>query len=298
MKNVVGIYHGDCLDGTTAAAVLLKKFPGATLHPLTRMYTPEEAALVIEKLDQETEVYMVDFSLHEAGMEKMVEKVAKITVIDHHIGAKEMFESLVEKHGGNFEFVFDNSRSGASLSWVYFFGKETMPRIVALVEEIDLFKWKPGTHAKALGAYGIFLINKPEEVLKYFDAPIESILKKGESIHEFLQLLTGEYVEHAEATVLQIGGYKIRSYNVPAIIRSEFGHRLSLRWKEAVAIFTVIKGNTVRLNFRSDDECSPTALEFAKMLGGGGHKNAAGANVPLKKFCEMIVYENHDSHST
>ena len=35
MQKVVVIYHKDCIDGTTAAAVVLRRFPEAKLFPLS-----------------------------------------------------------------------------------------------------------------------------------------------------------------------------------------------------------------------------------------------------------------------
>jgi hypothetical protein len=34
MEHVVCIYHKNCIDGTTAAAVVLKRFPSADVVPL------------------------------------------------------------------------------------------------------------------------------------------------------------------------------------------------------------------------------------------------------------------------
>ena len=104
MSNIIGIYHGDCLDGTTAAAVLLKKFPNIKLYPLPRSYTTEDANNVINVLDKNTEVYITDFSLSESEMEKIILKAKKTIAIDHHISVKKMFEALAQKHKNNFKF--------------------------------------------------------------------------------------------------------------------------------------------------------------------------------------------------
>lgn len=50
-----------------------------------------------------------------------------------------------------------------------------------------------------------------------------------------------------------------------------------------------INGNFVKFSIRGNEGQSPTALDVAKLLGGGGHKNAAGAEIPLNDFLKMII---------
>jgi oligoribonuclease NrnB/cAMP/cGMP phosphodiesterase (DHH superfamily) len=63
---------------------------------------------------------------------------------------------------------------------------------------------------------------------------------------------------------------------------------LATRYNEAVCLFS-INGDYVKLSFRSLDNYNPSALDLAKLLNGGGHRNAAGASVSINEFCSMIM---------
>jgi nanoRNase/pAp phosphatase (c-di-AMP/oligoRNAs hydrolase) len=49
-----------------------------------------------------------------------------------------------------------------------------------------------------------------------------------------------------------------------------------------------IRGSQVRLSFRSLDHHTPSAFDIASSLGGGGHKNAAGASIARDDFLKML----------
>ena len=95
-------------------------------------------------------------------------------------------------------------------------------------------------------------------------------------------------MEGAEQTLLKIGDFTVKAFNV-GNFQSEIGNILAEKLGEAVALFN-IKGYQVRFSFRSVEGQSPSALDLAKILGGGGHKNAAGASIPLEQFCKIIKF--------
>ncbi len=288
MERKICIYHKNCTDGTTAAAVLLKKFPDCELVPLEHGYSEEDFEGFLSLIDKNTEVYIVDFSPRKEDLEKLLQKAKRVVLIDHHIGVKELLENLSKKYR-NLEYVFDNNHSGASLTWIYFFGKENIPYIVKLVEDKDIWKWEFGDKTKYANTYLILLTNKPEEVLKLLDSSINEVLEKGKILSDYTDYLITNFIEKAKEIFIRVGDYKVRAYNT-GIFQSEIGNLLCQKFKEPIALFN-INGYVVKFSFRSCDYVSPSALELAKLLGGGGHKNAAGAVVPLKDFCNMIIFE-------
>src|SRR3989344_5286120 len=126
MQKVIGVYHGDCPDGTTAAAVLLTKFPSAEIFPLRHHHEEADIAPILEKMDKDTTVYTVDNAI---DVERFLPIAKEVITIDHHIGAHEEMGTLAQKYK-NFTYVFDNEKSGASLTWSYFFPDEPMPDVV------------------------------------------------------------------------------------------------------------------------------------------------------------------------
>ncbi len=288
MSKKICIYHKNCTDGTTAAAVLLKKFKDCELIPLEHGYAEEDFEGILSLIGRDTEVYIVDFSPRIEDLEKIINKAKKVVVIDHHIGVKEDLQKLSEKYS-NFEYIFDNNKSGASLTWVYFLGSNNIPDIVKLVEDKDIWKWEFGEKTKYANTYLFLFTNKPEEVLNLLNQPIEKILEKGKILSDYTDYLINHFIDRAKEVFIKIGKYKVKAYNT-GLFQSEIGNLLCEKFKEPIVLFN-INGYVVKFSFRSCDNVSPSALELAKLLGGGGHRNAAGAVVPLKDFCNMIIFE-------
>ena len=284
--SIVGIYHGDCSDGTGAAAVLLKKFPSIKLFPLKHHHTEEDLAPILEAVNSETTVYFVDFAL---GVERLLSMAKEVTVIDHHISEKERMEALAEKHK-NLSYVFNNEKSGATLAWAHFFGEETTPELLRLIQDVDIWQWKFGDRTKHMSRFLIPYVNQPDVVLGFLSENIEKLLEKGAAISDFADYVVKSFVERAEPTYVMIGEHKVPAFNAQHMFVSEIGHELSKKFGAAVLLYS-IRETRVRMSFRSIEGQSPSALDLATSLGGGGHRLAAGGDAPLKKFCGMIVFE-------
>lgn len=284
MKTVC-IYHKNCTDGTTAAAVLLLKYPDCVLFPLDHNYRDEEFQPILESVDKETTVYIVDFALKSPFFERLVEKAKEVINLDHHVSAKESLEEFAKNYP-NFKFIFDNNKSGASITWEYLFGKEPPP-IVKYVEDKDIWKWEFGDTTKYVNDYLFLYTNKPQELKELLYQDINQIIEKGKIINQYTTFLIENFVEKAKDLFIQIGTYKVRAYNT-GLFQSEIGNKLSTLHDQAVCLFN-INGDYVKLSFRSLDHHNPSALDLAKLLNGGGHKNAAGSSLNLKEFCNIIL---------
>lgn len=289
--NVAGIYHGDCIDGTAAAAVLLKKFPDARLFPLDRNYTEKDIVEIYEALEPGTILYIVDFALRtDAEVRTLAKKASRVVTIDHHISDTERLKKLAAEYE-KFEYVFDNKRSGASLTWVYFFGAETMPRIIALVEDGDTGKFEFPEETTLSGGVLMPLMGKPKEMGAIFETPIAEILADGKKKIDFMYFLLETYMRKTDPVFLKIGTHAVPAYNVTFNVermRSTLGHMLAEKHNGTVVLFR-ISGNEVGLSIRGLDGAEPSALELAQILGGGGHRNASGARVTVQKFYTMLV---------
>jgi len=287
MEKVVCIYHGNCTDGTTAAAVVLKKYPDAKTYPLEHGYSEEDLNGILSTLDRNTTLYIVDFSLKEKDLKQVLQKAGKVINIDHHISVKDFLEKI-ERLYDNFVYIFNNNRSGASLTWDYIFGTEP-PWIIKYVEDQDIWKWEYGENTKYVNLYLLPLTNKPEEIVQLFDKPVEELIEKGKIIASFTDYLINRFVERAKETPVKIGKYIVKGFNTN-YFQSEIGNILATKYNQAVLLFS-IQGMVVKMSFRSNTGHKPDALDLAKEAGGGGHRNAAGALVPLAEFFEMIQFE-------
>lgn len=292
MAEIIGIYHKDCLDGTTAAAVLLKKFPDVVLRPLSHRYKEEDLNSIVKEVGEETTVYILDFSLREGHSEKLIKKVTEVINIDHHIGAEEKLK-ILDKNYSNFSFVFDNDRSGASLTWIYFYGEENIPQLIKYIEDSDIWRFTYGDETRYAVSFLYQFSGHPEEMLDYINASeekIQKVLRDGKMIKEYRDGQRDTLLRSVDTINLKIKEYVVPIHNTPEFLRSDVGHILATKLGKTVATF-VINGDVVKLHFRGSDEHNPSALDLAKILDGGGHRNAAAASVSLKKFCEMIIFK-------
>ena len=282
MKKIVAIYHKNCIDGTTAAAIVLRKFKEAQLFPLSHDYTEEDLGQVLDVIDEATEIYTVDCVI---GVPEILSRGFKVAAIDHHIGIKEQF-SLLAKENSNFTFIFDNDKSGASLSWQYFFPNEEMPEMIKLVEDSDLWKGQYGDDTKYVNNYLWLWVNNPAKILQILEGDLNEVKKKGEVISTYAEKEISDLLE-LPPIHLKISEYVFKAYNITNYV-SACGNILAERNGQTAVMFT-IKGSDVKFSFRAKAGQEPSALDLAKSLGGSGHVLAAGARVPLTKFIEMIV---------
>lgn len=292
-ENIICIYHKNCTDGTFSAAVLLEKFPNCHLFPLEHGYTEKDLNEILEHIDKNTTVYITDFALRKDDLIKVLNKADKVINIDHHIGVKGELEEISKQYE-NFKFIFDNNSSGASLTWKVLNPDKEVPKLIKLVEDKDIWKWEFKEETKFANLYLYMFADKVEEAKGFLKQDIKEILEKGSSISLFVDYLILKFIENPNPTYLQIGDYLVKGFNA-GNFQSELGNLLSEKYDEAVAIFN-IKGNQVRFSFRSHDKHNPSALELAKILGGGGHRNASGAVITLEQFCQMIKFEQGDKN--
>jgi len=83
-RSVLAVYHKDCIDGTVAAAVILKKFPKADVFPLAHNYTRDNIQPIFKKVVGKPVIYTVDCAL---GVKEFLDAGCSVVVIDHHAGA-------------------------------------------------------------------------------------------------------------------------------------------------------------------------------------------------------------------
>lgn len=280
MEKTIIIYHADCIDGTTAAAVALKKFPDAHFFPLSHSYTDEDMG-PIRALAGDTPIFILDCAL---GVDELLADGRSLVVLDHHESVRE--EMLARAATENrLTYIFDNEKSGASLAWAYFFPDEPVPLMIQYVEDADLWKWKFGDIGRYAMSYLSMLRDDPERMLSAIEGDTDAIIAHGRILSEYADREIEEQVSILP-NEMRVGEHRIPAYNV-TVYQSAVGNILSEREGSVVALYT-IKGPNVKISFRSKDGQYPTARTVAEMLGGGGHEHAAGASVPLADFLATI----------
>jgi oligoribonuclease NrnB/cAMP/cGMP phosphodiesterase (DHH superfamily) len=292
MSKTVCIYHGNCADGFTAAWVVQKWWYERsgnseldnTIDFIAGVYqTPPPLEQV-----KDADVIIVDFSYKRAVMEQIAAAASSAIWIDHHKTAIEDMEGFTR---GNFIRYLDFDRSGAGLTWDYFFPGQPRPRLVNTVEDRDLWKFLiPAT--RELQAYIFsyeYSFDKWDELERQFaDGNQYNMLvaagsaierKHFKDIRELLPICTRN---------ISIAGVIIPCANLPYTMVSDAGNIMA---KQNPTLFGICyyDGMSGRnFSLRSIDG-GVDVSEIAKQYGGGGHKHAAGFRVSFEKAREFEI---------
>ena len=263
----VCIYHGNCADGFGAAWVVWK----ALRHKVefyAGVYSQPPPPVAGR------DVFIVDFSYKRPVLLEMAKAANSITVLDHH---KTAAEDLTDLPAGihNLTTRFNMERSGAMLTWEYFFKDSKPPKLLQHIQDRDLWKFElEGTRAIQANLFSYPYDFEEWDALMW--ASPESLISDGEAIErkhhkdiaELLKVVTRRMV---------IGGHDVPVANLPYIYVSDAAHELAKDEPFAACYWDTPKGRVFGL--RSTDTGVDVSA-VAKSYGGGGHRNASGFTVP------------------
>lgn len=267
-KKIVVLYHKDCSDGFTAAWAAWKKFGSRADYIGVEYHLAPPIGL------KNRDVYLVDFCYDEAVMKKIIAENKKVVVLDHHLSRKNVVEQMSEyRFGINF--------SGAVLSWRYFHPKKQTPWLVRYVEDIDLWRFKLPRTREIMVYVRMFehgftawdrIATDLESKSKRSDYQ-----KKGTLLLEFRNHYIKKLV--SESDLFHWEGLWTRVANSP-VFRSEIGNAL-LGGKVKIGLVWDQRGGIIFVSLRSRGKIDVSKI--AQKYGGGGHKNAAGFEIPAKR---------------
>ena len=266
-QKIVVIYHGDCPDGFGGAYAAWKKF-GADAEYVAAYDRKNPEVDLTGK-----EAYIIDFSYPKEVLLDVEKKAARLVVLDHHIGVKEAVEAVREH-------IFDNDRSGTGIAWNYFHPDEPLPKMLAHVQDNDLWRFTLPS-AKEIA---VFL-----GTIEFDFALWDNLAREFEDGAQFTRIaergkIYSEYFDHAcariieDADVVELGEYRVFAVNAPRMFRSALGHMLALK-KPPFAIVWGQKHDQWHFSLRGDGSIDLTAI--AARYGGSGHRSSAWFRLPL-----------------
>jgi oligoribonuclease NrnB/cAMP/cGMP phosphodiesterase (DHH superfamily) len=269
------LYHGGCNDGFTAAWVAHRLFGDAEAVYRPMAYGAE-VPLEIRPWDQ---VYLLDYSFRAAGMTQLLERAARVTVIDHHQSALEEFDRMAANPG--LELHLDLGRSGAGLTWDTLFPWNPRPALVQYVEDRDLWHFR----LPASREIHQFVSGHPHtfEAWDAIEQILESPLGLSLATQEgaaCLRLMAQQVDRMVKGAVLRV----ILGHAVPVVnatcFQSEVGHAMDEAFPLAAFSASYREEGTIRTwSLRSGPEGQDVA-KIAQTFGGGGHPHAAGWTEP------------------
>lgn len=269
------IYHGNCADGFGSAWVVRKAL-GDEVEFHSGIYGQEPPDVT------DRDVIIVDFSYKRSVLESMRDNAKSILILDHHKTAKEDIEGFESIPRCRVETVFDMERSGAKVTWDYFFPYSPAPTLLLHIQDRDLWKFKmDGTREIQASVFSYpydfdvwdkLMDGDPKELIAQGSA-IER--KHFKDIQELLSVVTRQ---------MNIGGHIVPVANLPYTLVSDAANKLAENAPFAACYWDTPKGRVFGLRSK---EMGLDVSEIAKKYGGGGHKNASGFTVSYDIAREM-----------
>jgi len=264
------IYHANCTDGFGAAYAAWKLLGDrAEYHPAKYGEPPPDVS--------GKNVLVVDFSYDNATTKKLIKEAKGFLVLDHHKTA------MIELHDVSCT-RFDMNHSGAMLSWCYFHPGKEAPRMIKHIEDRDLWKWEIPYSKEFSAAFDMVPFDF-EEFDKYLDdSAVDAAQERGAYILAYSKTVISKIAK--QAVHRKMGGKNVLVVNSSHWM-SEIGNALSPKCDFAVIWYYDHETRQVKVSLRSHHEDSDVS-EVAKSFGGGGHRKAAGFNLPANTSIEMI----------
>lgn len=283
MNKTIVIYHGGCRDGFCSAWVYntwsneQDEIPEIEYYP--GFYGQEPPDI------KGKDVIILDFCYPLEVMQKITSECNTLIWLDHHKTALPVVDwfnkfDQSERH----KWDFDNSRSGAGLTWDFFFHNEPRPWLVDYVEDRDLWA-KKLNNTDEVNAYIACL----KFDFKVWDDASQDSVEDAASYGDIAMMKTEQYVEeccknsykvdlyspeedYLERTVLV---FFIPVVNICQVDCSEVLHELTKRNPDKISMYWFKRADGMyQYGLRSIGDVDVS--EIAKKFGGGGHKNAAG----------------------
>ena len=285
------IYHGKCADGFTAAWIANRYFRTRKDSPLPaddNGWAVDAIPAVYGEMPPDVTgrvVYIVDFSYPREVILAMAGLAKRITIIDHHKTAIENLEGVAQEAMKRHPACpvvtqFSVERSGAWLTWEYFFTNDRhnpVPDLVALVDDRDRWVFKDKRSrpfAAGLFARG-YTIDEWDEaataegLAKTIEDGEAIERKQQKDISELLDVMTVWQVIAGEAVPTANLSYMSASDACVELLRRHPDAKFAATW------FLRTDGRRV-YSLRSRQGSDVDVGNIARMFGGGGHMHASG----------------------
>lgn len=303
---VTVIYHDNCADGFTSAWVYylarcesleqLEAEQGESPDLPESTYIPAQYGDALPDVTGQI-VFILDFSYSRDDTLELLKQAKHLYIFDHH---KSAIEKIADLSAPNLTMILDVTRSGAGITWDYFFKDQPRPLLVQTVEDRDLWQFKH-KYTRAIMAnifsyeYSFETWNQINDLLAVPSLQ-QSFISSGEAlerkhfkdIKEFLKNNT--YWLNIRVPDKDSGDcidYKVPCANMPYFQASDVGHILGEGHPFAACFWYIVKDNKIQIQFslRSRPEGADVS-KIAQAYGGGGHKNAVGFVISEEIFKE------------
>ena len=269
------VYHSPCPDGFGAAYAAWRHFgDGAE-------YVGAGYGIASELNVQGRDVFVLDFSFPRPQLEFMRQAANSLIILDHHKTAQEDLEGFPSA-------IFDMTKSGARLAWEYFHPGKPIPRLLAYVEDRDLWTWALHESNDFLAYLDTlpFDFKAWDDLARIGDGELQDVLIAGRHMNAKYDNLAAIMAEGAEPLLFcGVAGSKL---NGSSLFTSKVGELLYFANGTFALIWRIEKG-LLYVSLRAKKGTVDVA-DMARRFGGGGHSAAAGFKLTLgTPECEAFM---------
>ena len=264
------IYHAHCTDGFGAAYSAWKLLGNrAEYHACSHGTSPPNV--------KGKNVVILDFSFNNATTKKMITEANSLYVIDHHKTAMVELHDIANTH-------FDMTKSGAMLSWEFFHPGKEPPKFIRYIQDRDLWTWEL-EYSKEFSAAFDMVPFEFEEFEKFEDDSVfDDAVKRGSYILAYSKTVIKKVCEKAQERMLDDKNVLVVN---ASHWMSEIGSRLAPDCDFALIWYWDHQAKHTKVSLRAFHETVDVG-EVSKKFGGGGHRKAAGFQLPAGKHIEDI----------
>lgn len=228
-------------------------------------------------------VYILDFSFSNEVMSALDERAAKLVMLDHHKSAAEKLTGFACRCG---VVHFDMDKSGARLAWEFFHPDESVPALLAYVEDRDIWKWEFPESAGFLSALDMEpqTFERWREIARFTPEQLTQFMARGAAMDEKYRKLAADLAEGAQPLVFN--GIEGLMVNAPGMFHSLVGDMLSAKTGTFALMWSAgAKGVKAGLRAQRNFDC----IALAESMGGGGHAQACGFKMKVERLPELLT---------
>jgi hypothetical protein len=274
MSDTIVIYHGPgCPDGWASAWAAHRLLGDDALYVPCNYGDPPPV------VPAGSAVYVLDFSFPAAILLDMARRCPTVVVRDHHATARAALEGLHKALPG-LDVLFDMGKSGAWLTWEFFFPTEPVPDLIRFTNDRDLWEWQLPQSREINAALAV----EPRD-FRHWDQLVdrvrlrnghwhELLVARGEAILAYKQSLIEAVA--AGAFLADVGGHEVPVANAPGMLASELGEHLCRQHPDRAFSGSFYRDGTGHEVWSLRSRGGFDVGRVASALGGGGHPAAAG----------------------
>ena len=286
----VVMFHYPCQDGLTSGWIV--NYYHKSNNKLIDLYPIKHGVPYDYSRLENKKVIFCDFAPSLEILNELEKICSEIKILDHHITAK---DALMDKSYA----IFDMDKSGAGLTWEYFYPDTPVPLFVEMVQDRDLWKWSI-QNSKDFTA-GLFTLcdgldpSNFNDLFQLFDDIYISedkfnfCMNLGQVINKANNQKAKTIAESACKRINKFIGWNVCIVNCSVEYASEVGNILSSM--NSIDFAVMWSYNNVNesyyVSLRSCDKIDVSKI--AKAYGGGGHINASGMST---KIFPPVLFNN------